>query len=158
MKWKKMANCGSFVIHCPVNESETTGNVKIIAHNDGLYQVSADSDLFDLMLKDKTIFSTFGEAKKYAEGKVELYRKIVTIYRNLIMGKKYVELLPKVFVQEDLWKTVLSFGHDLDGTPIWCWCHYGSSAEKATLESLEWLIRVIFRTTPEEFEKTYKLQ
>lgn len=160
MKWQRRGNCGSFVIHRPVYDpqADTTGNVKILAHKDGLYQVSADSDLFDLMIKDETIFQTFAQAKAYAEEKVELYRKIMTIYRNLIMGKKYVELLPKVFVQEDLWKTVLSFGHDLDGTPIWRWCHYGSSAERATLANLEWLIRDIFNMKPEEFQKNYKLQ
>lgn len=159
MKWQKRANCGSFVIYHPVYESETTGNIKIIAHNDGLYQVSADSDLFDLMIKDNTIFPTLAKAKKYAEKMVDRYRKIMPIYRNLMEGKRYVRLLPKVFVKDDIWETVLSFGHDLgDGKPIWRWNHCGSSANRATLDELDWIITEIFGMKPEEFEKTYKLQ
>lgn len=40
-----------------------------------------------------------------------------------------------------------------DGTPIFCWSHYGSSAEKATKEDLEWLLKVIFKSEPSEFVK-----
>ena len=83
-------------------------------------------------------------------------KELKELAHNLRMGVRYCELLPKVFVQEDIWSTVLSYGYDIDGTPIWHWCHYGSSAEKATLANLEWLIRVIFIMTPAEFMKKYK--
>lgn len=35
------------------------------------------------------------------------------------------------------------------------WCHYGSSANAVTLRDLEWIITVIFKTTPSEFLKEY---
>ena len=40
--------------------------------------------------------------------------------------------------------------------PIFCWCYYGSSANKATLEKLNWIIKTIFQTTPEKFLLQYK--
>ena len=55
--------------------------------------------------------------------------------------------------------------HRLGGTYFWRvlsadkqyirWCHYGSSANKRTMEDLKWIITVIFRMTPEEFLYKY---
>lgn len=39
--------------------------------------------------------------------------------------------------------------------PIFCWCYYGSSANKATKKDLLWIISCIFDMTPEQFEKQY---
>ena len=36
-----------------------------------------------------------------------------------------------------------------------CWTHAGSSANRATLEELKWLITVIFKMTPSEFCAEY---
>ena len=80
------------------------------------------------------------------------------IYSNLVGGGIYEELQPKVFVQEDIWSTVLSYGYDIDGSPIWRWRHYGSSAARATVRNLGWIIENIFDMTPEEFVKKYKLE
>ena len=35
------------------------------------------------------------------------------------------------------------------------WTHYGSSAEKFTLKDLEWIITVIFNTSPIDFLRDY---
>ena len=35
------------------------------------------------------------------------------------------------------------------------WCHFGSSANKFTLRDLNWIIRVIFETTPANFLHEY---
>ena len=37
-----------------------------------------------------------------------------------------------------------------DGTYI-CWRHYGSSANKASLQNLKWIMTNIFNMTPEQF-------
>ena len=36
------------------------------------------------------------------------------------------------------------------------WRHFGQSANRCTLKDLEWIIRVIFRTTPEKFVTEYE--
>lgn len=38
------------------------------------------------------------------------------------------------------------------------WHHYGSSAAENKIEDLDWLIREIFRMTPEEFVQKYIMQ
>ena len=35
------------------------------------------------------------------------------------------------------------------------WTHFGSSANSATKRDLNWIIRMIFNVTPEEFERRY---
>lgn len=39
--------------------------------------------------------------------------------------------------------------------PLFCWRHYGESANKATKKELLWIIENIFDTTPEKFENQY---
>lgn len=36
------------------------------------------------------------------------------------------------------------------------WRHFGQSANRCTLKDLEWIIRVIFGTTPEKFMTEYE--
>lgn len=36
------------------------------------------------------------------------------------------------------------------------WLHFGQSANRCTLKELEWIIRVIFDTTPEKFMAEYE--
>ena len=38
---------------------------------------------------------------------------------------------------------------------LFCWTHYGSSANSATKAELRWILDVIFRLTPEAFIKKY---
>ena len=38
---------------------------------------------------------------------------------------------------------------------IFCWQHFGSSANKATKEQLAWIIKNIFKTSPEKFLLEY---
>lgn len=73
MKWEKRCLCdNSFYIYRP--KEYVSGNPVILAHLDGKYQVSANSDvLFDIMHENKTIFDTMKEAKKYAEECVKKY-------------------------------------------------------------------------------------
>ena len=86
---------------------------------------------------------------KYTEELKELARELKS-------GVRYCELLPKVFVQEDIWSTVLSYGYGNNGGEFWFWRHFGSSAEEATLEGLDWLLKTIFKLTPAEFMNKYK--
>ena len=39
--------------------------------------------------------------------------------------------------------------------PIFHGCNYGSSANKATMQDLLWIITQIFNVTPEQFERQY---
>lgn len=50
---------------------------------------------------------------------------------------------------------VLSYGKDYNGENIFRWTHYGSSANRATLKDLKWIITVIFKTTPSRFLQEY---
>lgn len=38
---------------------------------------------------------------------------------------------------------------------LFCWTHYGSSANRATLAELAWIITIIFKTTPSKFRAEY---
>ena len=49
--------------------------------------------------------------------------------------------------------TTALYKHDIK--PIFCWRHYGESANKATKKDLLWIIESIFDTSPEMFEKQY---
>lgn len=44
-------------------------------------------------------------------------------------------------------------GDEKDGTPIFMWGHYGSSANKATKNDLEWLLETIFKCESDDFTK-----
>lgn len=86
---------------------------------------------------------------KYSKGLKELASELKS-------GVRYCELLPKVFVQEDIWSTVLSYGYGNNGGEFWFWRHFGSSAENATLDGLKFIIETIFGMTVEEFKQKYK--
>ena len=83
-------------------------------------------------------------------------KELKELAHNLRMGVQYCELLPKVFVQEDIWSPVLSYGHGNNGGEFWFWNHYGSSANDATLEELHWVVTEIFGMTVKEFTDKYK--
>lgn len=38
---------------------------------------------------------------------------------------------------------------------VFSWQHYGSSANKATISELRWIITIIFNCTPTEFTEKY---
>lgn len=83
-------------------------------------------------------------------------KELKELAHNLRSGVRYCELLPKVFVQEDIWSTVLSYGYGNNGGEFWFWRHFGSSAENATLDGLKFVIETIFEMTVEEFKQKYK--
>lgn len=57
----------------------------------------------------------------------------------------------RYFVPGDFDSIYLS--DDIDGTPIFKWQHYGSSANKATKDNLKWLLETIFKRDASEFVK-----
>ena len=75
------------------------------------------------------------------------------IYKNLNNGGYYGRMFPaKVrypFFDTVLWISTSNYIY---------WHHYGESANKNTLEDLEWVINVIFNMTPSEFVKTYHVR
>jgi hypothetical protein len=83
-------------------------------------------------------------------------KELKELAHNLRMGVRYCELLPKVCIQDDLWRTVLCYGYGNNGGEFWFWNNYGSSAETATLKDLDWLLKTIFELTPAEFMNKYK--
>ena len=75
------------------------------------------------------------------------------IYHNLKDGMVYGYSV--VNVKYPYFQEVLSYSEIKN---IFCWHHYGSSANKATLSELRWIINVIFKMTPTEFIKQYTLE
>lgn len=73
------------------------------------------------------------------------------IYKNINAGKNYGYNV--VNVQYPYFSDVLY----LTTQNNIGWTHYGSSANKNTLNDLYWIITVIFKTTPEDFEKAYTI-
>lgn len=73
------------------------------------------------------------------------------IRTNLLAGKRYARWFD-YDVKYPFWDVKLYYNRT---KKLWCWSNYGSSAEKATLKDLEWLITVIFKMSPAEFVKTY---
>lgn len=73
------------------------------------------------------------------------------IYDNLMDGKRYGYVLRNV--RFPVFHTILC-KHWCK--PIFCWNHYGSSANKATKKELQWIIEVIFKVTPEEFVNKFE--
>lgn len=73
------------------------------------------------------------------------------IYKNINAGKSYGYNV--VNVQYPYFSDVLylTLQNNIG------WTHYGSSANKNTLKELQWIITVIFKTTPEDFEKAYTI-
>lgn len=68
------------------------------------------------------------------------------IYYNLYAGGMYGTCEPWGF----------SWALFKDGR-FWRWRCYGSSANRATLAELRWILEVVFKMTPDEFLKTYTL-
>lgn len=73
------------------------------------------------------------------------------IYNNLIKGGRYGKLIK--YVRFPYFGVSLSY----DGQ-YFLWNHAGSSANKATLTDLAWIIKVIFKLTPKEFVNRYELR
>lgn len=71
------------------------------------------------------------------------------IYNKLLDGEMF-GIINKHRQGGTYFWTVLNIGYSNGGQYIF-WNHYGSSANRVSLDSLEWIIREIFRTTPEEF-------
>ena len=82
---------------------------------------------------------------------MENNRAINRIYDNLQAGAIYGEYVLTMrfpYFSEALFKTIYgNIG----------WSHYGSSANKNTINQLAWIIEVIFKTTPEQFEQKYTI-
>jgi len=88
---------------------------------------------------------------------MEYSKELRELADELKSGVRYCELMPKVFVHEEIWRPVLSYGYGNNGGgPYWFWNNFGSSAETATLKNLDWLLKTIFELTPAEFMKKYK--
>ena len=68
------------------------------------------------------------------------------IYENINSGKKYGYVMEKV--KYPFFDTVLSANEQY----IY-WQHFGSSANKNTIESLAWILKNIFKLSPEKFIK-----
>ena len=73
------------------------------------------------------------------------------IRKNLLDGKRYARWFD-YGVKYPFWDVKLYYNRI---KKLWCWQNYGSSANKATLRELEWIITVIFKMSPAEFVKTY---
>lgn len=73
------------------------------------------------------------------------------MFNNLKKGGTYGHMVTNVrypYFHENIWNNGKFF----------CWNHYGSSANRATKEELEWLITTIFKCEPEEFVQKYELR
>lgn len=70
------------------------------------------------------------------------------IYKNLNAGYQYGDYL--VNVRYPMFTPCLSVS---ENSVYIRWSHYGSSANENTKADLQWIIEMIFKTTPEEFEK-----
>ena len=71
------------------------------------------------------------------------------IYKNINSGKKYGYVMENV--KYPFFAAVLSANEQY----IY-WQHFGSSANKNTMESLAWILKNIFKLTPEEFLEKYE--
>ena len=79
------------------------------------------------------------------------------IMENLKNGKRYGKQVD--YVRYPYFSTVLSIHESNYNSKNYIfWCHYGSSANKVTLKDLDWIIRVMFNMTPEQFEAEYEMQ
>ena len=81
------------------------------------------------------------------------------IYYNLLSGRRYGQDVLK-WANGDgprfpYFSEAISYGTDRDGTKIFRWTHYGSSANRATKTELKWIIKTIFKTTAEQFQRDY---
>ena len=67
------------------------------------------------------------------------------IYNKLIDGEIFGSIRKSSLGGTYFWDVLSSNGKYIR------WTHYGSSANKATLEELRWILTEIFEMTPEEF-------
>lgn len=74
-----------------------------------------------------------------------------TIYKNINAGKEYGYMFNNVTYP--FFNTVLSVS---ENNKYIRWQHFGSSANRNTIDDLQWIIETIFETTPEEFVKKYE--
>lgn len=83
--------------------------------------------------------------------------ELKTLYNRLQQGEtfgtfrywNYYDNKPMTYPMFD---TVLSKHYCKN---LFCWTHYGSSANKATMKDLHWIITTIFQTTAKEFMRQY---
>lgn len=71
------------------------------------------------------------------------------IYHKLMNGESFGSIEPHRLGGTYFWLVLYS-----DGQFIY-WTHYGSSANKASLENLKWILQEIFQLTPEQFLFNY---
>lgn len=71
------------------------------------------------------------------------------IYNNINAGKKYGYMMNNV--KYPFFDVVLSANQQY----IY-WRHFGSSANKNTVEDLEWILENIFKLSPEKFIEKYE--
>ena len=79
------------------------------------------------------------------------------IYANLKSGKKYGYHVSGRDIKYPYDQIVISKIKSRDGRDLFEWCHYGSSANRATFDDLKWLITTIFKMDPSEFENKYAI-
>lgn len=79
------------------------------------------------------------------------------IYDNLQDGKVYGKTMKAV--NPNLYETIFitSLSTSEDGQYI-RWNHFGSSANKNTVSELEWILKVIFEMTAEEFTNNFEMR
>lgn len=78
---------------------------------------------------------------------------IERIYNNLQIGAKYGKYIKNV--RFPYFDCTLSLN---PSKTFIRWRHYGESANKNTIEDLEWIISCIFKMNPDEFENNYCLK
>ncbi len=92
--------------------------------------------------------------------KREEQKALNTIYKNLMNGNvygndrlKWREDFPEKEIAGKAMFTTNLYKHYCK--PLFCWQHYGSSANNATKQELKWIIENIFKCTPCEFLEKY---
>ena len=79
------------------------------------------------------------------------------IYDALMDGHSFNEETPILnqVIKPPLWHAVLWGIRSWSDRPLIGWCHYGSSANRATKKELRWILNHIFEMRPTEFIKKY---
>ena len=84
-------------------------------------------------------------------------KELYSLYNNLVNGEQYGK-----FDYYDYYHgrplyypgfTVALYKHNYK--PLFCWSHYGSSANKAKLKELQWILTNIFNMTAKDFMTVY---
>ena len=71
------------------------------------------------------------------------------IYNNINNGKKYGDIVKNV-KYPFFWTVLIA-----DEKYIY-WCYFGESANDNTMDALAWILKNIFKLTPEEFIEKYE--